>query len=108
MVLHFTCHMLWSTGGALYTVVSLGAKSRIVIIKIAGRARARRAQGKHLPIVRFVPPPATTQKGNKGAGGGGLNHEGGVGLLAGICGLMDLVVFCQGMAPGCGCGGGGG
>ena len=36
--LHFTCHMLWSTGGALYTVVSLGAKSRIVIIKVARRA----------------------------------------------------------------------
>ena len=38
MVLHFTCHMLWSTGGPLYTVVSLGAKSRIVIIKVARRA----------------------------------------------------------------------
>ena len=39
MVLHFTCHILWSTGGPLYTVVSLGAKSRIVIIKVAHRAR---------------------------------------------------------------------
>ena len=38
VLLHFTCHMLWSTGGPLYTAVSLGAKYRIVIIKVARRA----------------------------------------------------------------------
>ena len=74
MVLHFTCHMLWSTGGPLYTVVSLGAKSRIVIIKVACRARTGQTASlkngqiffaKYMANDDFFDPPRRTDSKNR-------------------------------------------